>query len=441
MFEYPKQVKNSATTPIRRAPISTDPEDLTARELYDQCRTIGSLALKSRRQFIGLLPLVERRQAYRGRGLYSTYDFAAMLGGISRDIVTEVLRLDAQLREFPLVRKLLYEGRIGWSKIRMVTSWLTVENQEEWIGKLENLSNQALTVYLRDFTIQQYRESQRSIIDVTETAGELTMKNSISLSSSFKETDENKAGNFGAEIIEYNREVMNSQISGISATQNSAPGEIFTTDSTSTAGYPLPTKFDSLAYERETFSFSLNRQIAARMRLFRQKLEKERKELITWEEVMVEFLKKMENADAKPIAKVSTMAQPTTQRPIISTDQEGTDQEGDDSAMASRHIPMAVRREVLRQYNGLCAFRDCNKPAEIFHHTRRFSLTNNLPAAQAHDPNFIKPLCKPHERVIHNSLIANEEIDPADWKLLANPDTNAKKYIVDQMVIGYRKPK
>ncbi len=405
---------------------TTNPEDLTAREIYEQCRNIGSIALKSRRQFIGLLPLVERRQAYLGRGLYSTYDFAAKLGGISRDIVTEVLRLDQQLHDFPLVRKLLYRGSIGWSKIRMVTAWLTVENQKEWIEKLENISNQALALYLRDFTAQQYRELQGSIV-ITESEsvqcnypfGQLTQQSSMAQSSIFEKSGKNKAESFGAEISEYNRKSSDCQI----------PGQIISVSNENPTNYQSLTKFDQLAYERETFTFSLNRQIAAKMRLFRQKLEKDRKELITWEEVMVEFLHHIEKKETTDIQK--------TDGQKINLQRSKTEEE----MPTSRHIPASVRRVVLRQYNGLCAFSNCAAPAEIFHHTRRFSLTDHLPKAETHDSNFIKPLCKLHERIVHNTLIENEEVDPAHWKLLVSPNRQSEKYTVDQMVIGYRKPK
>lgn len=454
MFDNP--ARHATTQRSIAHPGIADPEEFTARELYEQCRTIGSLALKSRRQFIGLLPLVERRQAYRGRGLYSTYDFAAKLGGINRDIVTEVLRLDQQLKDFSRVRKLLYSGRVGWSKIRMVAAWLTVENQEEWIEKLENISNQALALYLRDVTAQQYRRSQGSIVDIEgvsiqnsqsfgqpfsqssdqpsgqssdQLLGQLTWRNSVSQSSNFEKSGKNEAESFGAEISEYNRGYFNSQ-------------------------EPPSTKFDQLAYERETFTFSLNRQIAAKMRLFRQKLEKDRKELITWEEVMVEFLSHIEENQNGNTGHDTEKKEPSSTRepsgiqvpagaqiPPGTQEPPDTQIPGKTNVPAPRHIPAAVRRAVLRQYDGLCAFNNCSAPAEIFHHTRRFSLTNRLPKAEAHDPNFIKPLCKPHERIVHNTLIEDEEVNPANWKLLISPDRYSLKYAVDQVVIGYRKPK
>lgn len=375
-----------------------DPEQFSAKQLYEKCRVAGMLALKSRREFIGLLPLVERRRAYLGRGLYSVYDFAAKLGGISRDIVTEVLRLDHQLENYSVIRRLLYSGEVGWTKIRLVAGWITMENQDEWVGKLRSMSRASLEIYLRDIDRQQ--KNTFSLFDNPSVP--LTFEIPIAQLYINEKTGEIKAENFPGEISEYNRETYVSQ--------------------------PV-SKFEALTMERETFSFSLNRQLAAKMRLFRQKLEKERREMITWEEVMAEFLKHVEDETVTHTNKPASNA-------VIKCEVEQIEVPSNVERLpAHRYIPAAIRREVTARYNGLCAFQNCTQPAEIFHHTRRFSLVAD------HDPNFIKPLCKPHERIIHATLVENEEDDPSRWKLLDTPDITTKKYAVDQIVIGYRKPK
>lgn len=77
-----------------------------------------------------------------------------------------------------------------------------------------------------------------------------------------------------------------------------------------------------------------------------------------------------------------------------------------------RYIPIAKRREEIQKTNGKCAYPNCNRPAEIFHHPERFSHTKNH--------NSIKPLCKPHHEFAHNSLISSEKSQPKDWKLTIN---------------------
>jgi hypothetical protein len=264
---------------------------------------------------------------------------------------------------------------------------------------------------------QHSAELQQTIVDnmqFSKSHAQLTLNNSIAESHILKKVGENKAENF--------------------------PGEIFEMNESET---DAPSKLKSLSYFRETMTFSVRSDLAARLRLFRQRLEKERKEIITWEEVMGEFLQLAEGetieksgtekSEELRIGRDNTPVQSSAGTEKITVPATPTS--------ASRHIPNAVKREVLKRYNGLCAFRDCAKPAEILHHTRRFALTKNLSTAQVHDPDFIKPLCKAHERIVHATLIQDEEVDPATWKLLPSADTASSRHGVDQAVMAFRKPK
>jgi hypothetical protein len=62
----------------------------------------------------------------------------------------------------------------------------------------------------------------------------------------------------------------------------------------------------------------------------------------------------------------------------------------------TRYIPIAQKREVLAQTNGLCSHPDCHNPAQIFHHQLRFSASKN------HES--IIPLCKIHHEFAHNGI-------------------------------------
>ena len=386
---------------------TTEPESLTDRELFQMAQKIGGAALRSRRAFIGLLPLIERRRVYEGRMFYSIYDFAGKVGGVGQDIVTEVLRLDAQLRDFPLVQKLLYSGKVGWTKIRTVMHWLMPENQQAWIEKLENLSNRALEVYVRDFRKQERAEVAATLFaDVPHIP--LTQENFSSESLNSPKIDENKAENFHVEISEYNRVNLESQIGGESQ-------------------LPPSSKLAELSHQRETFTFSMRSDIAARLRLFRQKLEKDRRELVTWEEVMSEFLKMIEGE--------IRYGEKQKSEETMKKEQEKSQQQP-----ATRYIPAHIRHALDAQYEGLCAFKNCTQPATSYHHTRRFSLTSqNASQSEVHDPRYLKPLCTAHERVVHNTLIENEACDPSFWKLLATPDSASERGQIDQQVQKYRK--
>lgn len=69
----------------------------------------------------------------------------------------------------------------------------------------------------------------------------------------------------------------------------------------------------------------------------------------------------------------------------------------------SRYINAYQKRAVLSRTGGKCAYNNCNKPAEHFHHTDRFMHSKNHQS--------LKPLCKAHHEFSHNGLIANENCD------------------------------
>ncbi len=385
-----------------------DPEQLTDRQLFETAQRIGALALKSRREFIGLLPLIERRRAYEGRMFYSIYDFAAKVGGISKDVVIEVLRVDAYLVDTPKLRKKLYRGEIGWSKIRSIMHMVNRGNEDEWIQKLENLSKSALEVYLRDYQNQLAGERPTLWSSPIQEISNKIIENGVKFEAESIPGDKTR--------LENNTEVI----------QPWSPQ----------ASSPAPSKLAQLAHERETFTFSLQSDIAARLRLFRQKLEKDRRELITWEEVMMEFLKMIESE--MQYKEIKRAEQRTGQK---AEQKPNPDAQQNPDKPTTRYIPAHVRHALDQQYGGLCAFKNCKQPATIYHHTKRFALTKHLASQEVHDPDFIKPLCEPHERIIHNTLIENEEIDPTTWKILATPDKASQRHKVDQQVIAYRKLK
>lgn len=241
-----------------------DPEQLTNKQLIERCRLLGSLAVKSRRMFVGLLPLIERRRAYDVKKFSSVFHFASVVGGVSYHLTEEVLRLDAQLSEFLLLRRLLYRGEIGWSKIRAVLSLVTVENEERWVGLLKSLPRAALIGYVRDFKKQDIEERGNlfSIVDVSCESVDAVVQSPLS-----QKNCQNEADNFAGEIVESGNDAAMSQ-----------------------ASESTPSKLQQLLHQQETFSVALNSALVARLRLFRQKLEKQKRQWITWEQAITELL-------------------------------------------------------------------------------------------------------------------------------------------------------
>lgn len=312
--------------------------------MYERCREIGTLILKYRNQFLGMLPEVERRKLYRKYGMHSVYEFAARLAGVSRETVEEVLRVNEHLKETPKLQEKLQSGEVGWSKLQVVSSLVRPENEDMWLEKVVMMPKSALQTYVHELKLQK-----------------------VNSEAEFPAGWENKAEN------------------------------------------------SSTVSDRETLSFSVSRRTAARIRVFQQQLEKKFRRPLTLGEVMEEFLKLAE-AQKKPVS--ARVPGKSSQK----------------SECVTRHIPAEIRRKIQEKYKGVCGFPNCNKPADIWHHTERFSLRRE------HNPDTIVPLCEPHERIAHTSLIAHEDQAPEFWKVLMEPDMEHPKYEIDRVVQKYRMP-
>jgi hypothetical protein len=160
--------------------------------------------------------------------------------------------------------------------------------------------------------------------------------------------------------------------------------------------------------QKSTLSFKLDSETESRLRVFRQKLEKEKGEPLDWNTTIKKLL---EIAEKKKKNKTITNQNSFEAK--------------------NRYIPVAVRSALEEKYHGKCAYPGCKYPSEIFHHTKRFSLVPE------HDPSYIAPLCKNHERLAHLGLIENEEKDPKTWKIRIYPDMQSVKHIIDQKVNKY----
>lgn len=128
--------------------------------------------------------------------------------------------------------------------------------------------------------------------------------------------------------------------------------------------------------EKEFFGFHIDKKIMLKLRKFKLKIEKEKKEAIDWNEVMKALLENVEEEQEK------------------------------------------------------CVYPGCNKPAEEVHHPERYSLT------KSHEK--LVPLCKTHHELAHNGLIENEESDPATWRIREKADARSPKFVIDRKVIGYK---
>jgi hypothetical protein len=128
------------------------------------------------------------------------------------------------------------------------------------------------------------------------------------------------------------------------------------------------------------------------LKQYQQKLEKEKHEPVPLGKVLKILLKRVQEPVREP-------RQPKKETKTISAYKRYTVDNG-----------------------GKCAFPNCNKPHEQFHHPNRYSL----------DPSHenIVPLCSHHHVIAHTGLIENERKPPSEWKLRDKMELNSidKKY-------------
>lgn len=118
------------------------------RELYDYCREAGTNARKWKNRFVAALPEVYKRRLYKKKGFGSIFEFAAKLGGVSKNVVEDVLRLDEKLKDKPLLKELIPD--VGLHKVRVVANIVKQNDQKEWVKKVKTMSKPALETHVRD---------------------------------------------------------------------------------------------------------------------------------------------------------------------------------------------------------------------------------------------------------------------------------------------------
>lgn len=176
-------------------------------------------------------------------------------------------------------------------------------------------------------------------------------------------------------------------------------------------------------------SIKINMELEIKLRFIKQKLEKGRGETLALAEVINELVRSYEEkaqhkeADHKKTIQLCPKCIKKKANEIA------------EYGLTTRHIPQEIQDFVVTRQQGHCAFPECHKPGEIFHHTRRFALDQN------HDPDYLFYLCTPHERLAHAGLIENEEDNSRKWGIREQPDYQSKKWQIDERVGAYRHEK
>lgn len=321
--------------------------NLSDSELFNLCCEYGSESKKWMRKFSVLLPEVLKRDLYRKKGFCSVYEFAAKVAGMNRDTVDRVLKLNSELGDKPVLRALIEKE--GWSKVRVVASVATKETERFWAEKVRILPKSALETYAKEV-----REKL----------------------------------------------VSKSEIGNMNGSANNSEITLF--DCTAAGLTDVPG--DGIAENWTNLSIKLDKETEFRLRLLRQKIERQKHQKITYNELLGEMLNMIDEiVDEKQSEKSVIMDKENCGVKCEETDMgNGTDKKNKSgiSRPATRHVPLAIKRKIWEKYRGHCSCPGCNKPATNIHHLRRFATKMYNP----HCFENLRPLCDNHHILEHSKM-------------------------------------
>lgn len=431
--------------------LKKDISALADRALYDLCKEYGGNAKKWTRKFAVLLPEVFKRGLYKRRGFISIYEFAAKVAGMGHAAVDQILSLDRTLEGKPALKALVEE--YGWSKVRVVACYATKETEEMWADKVKLLSKSALEVYTRGIKMQDQIEGEVSRGFLGSQGGgvvggagvdgfanngggeEFGGKNptcsffpgeKLSGSNSTVDFDANSAvdfgtmdANFGSSTVDFATLMAEKRIESEKYRQ-----------------------FNEFAWS--TVTFKIDPETELRLRLLKQKIEKEKKEKISFGQLLKAMIEKIEGEGKKGTGENGANGKERCEASkVVAADgvEKGASKfikEGECVARrsepsftytsVSRYIPAEIKKYLEDKYGSKCGFPGCSKPAEVLHHTKRFSLY------RCHDPSSIVPLCKDHHDIAHGTFIEGEKEKTDRWLLNKEQIYHDSNFWVDERV-------
>ncbi len=438
------QISNTGLSEVKK---------LSNKELLHLCQNCGANIRKLQRQFAVYLIEVNKRCVCRDWGFHSIGEFAAKLAGMGSDIIDRILRLGEKLECMPILKSLMLE--CGWTKLEVVANIATPETQKFWAEKVKTMTFAVLQKFVQEIRNQELLKKISNEKQIHQDQKEEKTQADISpnLTSGGESVQENTFK------VESNTPQQQAIFQGFGTEEN----------------------ISAENFQKASITIFVRPEIEGKLRLFKFKLEKQQKKALNWEDVMEEFLKMAEERTGMPAKSNSAPAPTPTPAPakqktpilnnksiqvklkpelnLTQQSQQAPQSKEQESPQAitsnpssqaqkkiTHYISIETQRQLKTQYEEMCGYPNCNKPAENKHHTKRFSLESKNNPEKVHDCENIVPVCKIHHQFAHHGLIKNEEMKPIDaqtgapnWKLQMQADKGAPKFKVDQMVNWFRK--
>lgn len=123
------------------------------QKLHEEFSLCGQNAREWTRKCALLLPEIERRFVWRKKGFGSLFEYAAKIGGMSRDSVMDALRIGHVVKRFPALARVAEEK--GLQRVRPVLAEVTPETELFWAEKARSMSKMTLQTYVKDLRLER----------------------------------------------------------------------------------------------------------------------------------------------------------------------------------------------------------------------------------------------------------------------------------------------
>jgi len=227
------------------------------RTFYEYCQYIGRQARIWKNHFVALLPEVAKRGIHKTHGFATIVEFAAKVGGVGPKTVETIFQVEKLLSDKPMLKELV--PSVGINKLRIVATIATHENQNILAKMVKEMSKSALEVWTREVRDMREKGILNERLENTQDKDKQVLI----------END------FASNLCQ--QDLFNIQ-SNTSISGNNSPSCLFP---------PGRSK-------REKYSFGLDEAVSFKLRLFKLKLEKEKKIALEWNDVIEELLNRNE---------------------------------------------------------------------------------------------------------------------------------------------------
>ena len=344
---------------------------MSKKNLHHKFVQLGRQRHKLKNELLALLPEIYEKGIFR-KYAGSIIEYAGRYGDIAKSTVIKRLRLEKNLEDKPELKAAIKE--VGMHKVAIVARLATAETDSAFADKVRNMSKSAVQTLAKEL-----REKEIIKKDV---------KNE-----------------YDGDLFEMNVEIEEDEVkTGNSAKCCAKPERI-------KIELDEEMSFMFLKLKKKMGKYLSNKRV---MRLI---LEKVVDEEFASKKKIVGKKKARIKAEKQALLKSHTGVTSAVKKKNSESKNSKTKnlkiQKNIHKQNFLQKEPRPIRahqkRIALAQTNGKCTYPGCNKPAENFHHTDRYSESQNHGS--------VKPVCRDHHEFAHNGLIKNEFKCAENWQL------------------------